>query len=138
VETELAVSVSGGLQATIDPYLYGTTIVVHPQSSAEQAIEALDEEIQRLQETAPKDSEVARAVKQARALFAYGNERITNQAFWLGFSEMFAGYDWFTSYLDNLATVTPEDVQRVAKTYLRPQNRTLGIYLPHDDQGDSA
>jgi len=138
VETELAVSVSGGLQATIDPYLHVITIVVHPQSSAEQAVAALDQEIQRLQESAPSRDEVARAVKQARALFAYGNERITNQAFWLGFSEMFASYDWFVSYLDNLATVTPADVQRVAQAYLRPQNRTLGVYLPNNNQGDSV
>jgi predicted Zn-dependent peptidase len=48
----------------------------------------------------------------------------------MGFSEMFSSYDWFTSYLDNLATVTPEDVQRVAQTYLRPQNRIYGVYLP--------
>ncbi|MBN1148697.1 MAG: insulinase family protein [Anaerolineales bacterium] len=138
VETEVAVSVSGGMQATIDPYLNTITIVMHPQSSVERAVAALGQEIERLQETAPSSQEVARAVKQARALFAYGNERITNQAFWLGFSEMFASYDWFTGYLDTLATVTPDDVQRVAWAYLRPQNRTLGVYLPHDGQGGEA
>jgi zinc protease len=138
VETELAVSVSGGLQATIDPYLHTITIIVHPQSSAEPAVAALDQEIQRLQEIAPSNQEVARAVKQARALFAYGNERITSQAFWLGLSEMFASYDWYTNYLDTLATVTPDDVQRVAQTYLRPQNRTMGIYLPCGDQGEDV
>ena len=61
---------------------------------------------------------------------AYGSESITNQGFWLGFTEMFASYQWFSEYLDNLAAVTPEDVQRVAQTYLRPQNRVLGTYLP--------
>jgi predicted Zn-dependent peptidase len=29
-----------------------------------------------------------------------------------------------------LAAVTPEDVQRVAQTYFRPQKRVVGIYLP--------
>ena len=48
----------------------------------------------------------------------------------MGFSEMFADYDWFTTYLEKLAAVTPEEVQRVAQTYLRPQNRVVGIYLP--------
>jgi len=48
----------------------------------------------------------------------------------LGFTEMFATREWFTDYLDNLAAVTPADVQRIAQQYLRPQNRILGTYLP--------
>lgn len=51
-------------------------------------------------------------------------------AFWMGYSEMFDTYDWFINYLDRLASVTPQDVQRIAQTYLRPQKRVLGIYLP--------
>ncbi len=78
--------------------------------------------------------EVARAVKQARALFAYGTESITNQGFWMGFSEMFADYDWFLNYLDALEKVTPEDVQQAAQSYLRLQNRTLGVYMPTLDE----
>jgi zinc protease len=137
VEHERAVSVFGGLQATIDPYLYSLDAIVHPSSSPEAVIETLDEEIDRLQQAPPAPDELARAVKQARALMAYGSERITNQAFWLGFSEMFATYEWFTSYLDRLEAVTPEELQRVAQTYLRPQNRVLGVYLPDGDgQGD--
>jgi zinc protease len=63
-------------------------------------------------------------------LFAYGSESITNQAYWLGFSEMFSTYDWFTGYLDRLNAVTPEEVQRVAQAYLRPRNRVVGVYVP--------
>jgi zinc protease len=130
VEKELAVSVGGGLQATIDPFLYGITITVHPERSADEVISALDAAIEIVLQAPPDAADLTRAVKQARALFAYGSESITNQAFWLGFVEMFADYAWFESYLDNLAAVTPEDVHRVAKAYLRPQNRILGVYLP--------
>ncbi len=133
VEGELAVSVYGGLQATIDPFLHTITIYVRPGCSVEKVLSKLEDEIKRLQEAPPSPDELARAVKQARALFAYGSESITNQAFWMGFSEMFASYDWFTGYLDNLAAVTPGDVQRMAQVYLRPQNRIHGIYLPTGD-----
>jgi zinc protease len=136
VESELAVGVGGGLAATIDPYLYTLIVTVHPEQGPAAPLQALDAEIQRIQETPPPWAEVERAVKQARALFAYGSESITNQAYWLGFAEMFATYDWFTTYLDRLAAVTPADVQRAAQTYLRPQNRTLGIYLPTGDDGE--
>jgi zinc protease len=130
VDNELAVGVSGGLQATIDPFLYSITITVHPERTAEDAIAVLDEELEKARHKPPKKAELERAVKQARALFAYGSESITNQGFWLGFAEMFADYDWFLTYLDKLADVTPKDVQGIAEKYLRPQNRVLGIYHP--------
>ena len=134
VEKELAVGVSGGVSATIDPFMHSITATLHPNANADQALQALDEEVKRLQDSPPDEGEVARAVKQARALFAYGSESITNQAFWMGYSEMFASYDWFVNYLERLAAVTPGDVQRIAQTYLRPQNRVLGVYLPGGDQ----
>jgi zinc protease len=130
VESEKAVGVSGGLQATIDPFLYNLTVTVHPQRTAEDVIPLMDAEIARIQDEAPGAAELARAVKQAEALFAYGSESITNQGFWLGFAEMFANYGWFENYLKGLEAVTPEDVQRVAQTYLRPERRVLGIYVP--------
>ena len=131
-EEDVAVSVYGGLPATIDPYLFSIHMIVHPSSKPEEALQVLDGEIQRLQDTLPEQKELERAIKQTRALFAYGGESITNQAFWMGFSEMFASYDWVTGYLENLEAVTPEDVQRVAQEYLTPKNRIVGIYQPHN------
>lgn len=135
VETELAVGVQGGLHASIDPFLHTITIIVHPEREVEEVIKTLNEEIQRLQENRLPRGELSRAVKQARALFAYGSESITNQAFWLGYSEMFASYDWFINYLDKLAMVSPEDVMRVAQTYFIPMNRTVGVYIPSGSEG---
>ncbi len=132
VENELAVSVNGGVQATIDPYLYTTVVTVHPKHTASDCIAAMEAEIKRLQDAPPPNEELDRAMKQTRAIFAYGSESISNQAFWLGFSEMFATIDWFNGYLERLAAVTPADVQRIAQNYLKPQNRTLGVYLPSE------
>jgi len=137
VETDIAVAVGGGLQASIDPFLYQIIITMHPDHTPEEAVAALDAEIARVQQELPDASELARAVKQARALFAYGSESITNQGFWLGFAEMFDSYHWFQSYLDRLAEVTPEDVQRVARQYLQRSKRVVGIYRPNG-KGDAA
>ncbi len=43
---------------------------------------------------------------------------------------MFANYEWFLTYLDRLANVTPADVQMAAQKYLQPRNRVIGTYLP--------
>lgn len=130
VEKELAVALGAGLSPTIDPYLYGLTLTLHPRSSAADALQAVDDEVQRIQEHVPTDEEVARASKQARAMFAYGAENITNQAFWLGYPEMYDTHDWFTNYLDRLAEVTPAAVQQAARDYLRPDYRVVGTYRP--------
>jgi zinc protease len=130
VERELAVSIHGGLQATIEPFLYSFTAIVHPESSSEKVIAAIETEIQHLMDTPPSQEEIKRAVKQARALFAYSSESVTNQAHWLGFSEMISSHDWVENYLTQLEAVTTGDVQSAARAYLQPQNRTLGLYLP--------
>ncbi len=136
IDRELAVSVHGGSAATIDPFLYTFTLTAHPDKPIEKALAALDTEIERIQNEPPAAADVARAIKQARAMFAYGAENITNQAFWLGYAEMFASYEWFTSYLEKLAQVTPADVQRVAQTWLRAKSRVVGTYLPIGEEGD--
>ena len=130
VESQLAVGVGGGVQASIDPHLYEITATIHPAHTPEESLKVIDTEIQRLQSDLVSSDEIARAVKQARAQFAFGSENITNQGFWLGYAEMFANYDWFCTYMDKLKEVTPQDVQRVAQEYLQPQRRVIGIYRP--------
>lgn len=132
VDKEYAVSVHGGAQATIDPFMYTITMTVHPNREPQETLAALDREIQRVREEKVNKEEIARAIKQARALFAYGSDNITNQAFWLGYAEMFADYNWFLTFLDQLAAVTVKDVQRVANEYFKPQSRVVGTYVPLD------
>lgn len=132
VDKEYAVSVHGGAQATIDPFMYTITMTVHPRRKPEEALAALDREIRRVKEEKVTKKEIMRAIKQARALFAYGSDNITNQAFWLGYAEMFANYSWFQTFLEKLAAVTVRDVQRVANEYFKSQSRVVGTYVPLD------
>lgn len=138
VESELAVSVNGGLQATLDPFLYDLTITLRPDRTPEQILAVIDDEVKRLQDQPVSPEEIARAVKQARALFAYGSENITNQAFWLGYAEMFDSYDWFVRYVDRLEQVNAEDILRAARTYLDPANRVVGTYIPTGNGSEEA
>lgn len=137
VDKEYVVSVHGGAQATIDPFMYTITMTIHPRRKPEEALAALDREIQRVKEEKVTKEEITRAIKQARALFAYGSENITNQAFWLGYAEMFANYSWFETYLEKLSAVTAKDIQRVANEYFKPQRRVIGTYIPLDEKASS-
>ncbi len=130
VDGEVAASVQGGLAASIDPYLYNVHITVRPDRTPEQALAVLDQETARIREAPIDEDELSKAIKQARALFAYSSESITNQGFWLGFSEMFADGSWYESYLDRLAEVTPKRAWEIAQKYLVDSNRVVGFYRP--------
>lgn len=135
VEKSLAVSIGGGLQATIDPFLYEIAATIHPRSNHAAVLKAIDQEIEIILEKPISQAEVDRAVKQAKALFAYGSENITNQAFWLGFADMFADYSWFSHFVERLEQVTPAEVQQVARKYLLKTNRVVGTYIPSNNGG---
>ena len=130
VEKGLAASVSGGLSPTVDPYLYSVFATVRKEQTPDAVEKALDAEIERVQNEPVTVAELAKALKQAKAMFAFGAESVTNQGFWLGFTEIFDTYHWFESYLDRLAAVTVADVQRVAQKYLAKSNRTVGHFIP--------
>lgn len=135
VETDLAVGAGGSLQPTIDPYLYELHVTLHPEKTAEQALVALDDLLEGLKTEQVSMTEIARAAKQAKAQFIYGSENITNQAFWLGYAEMFDHYDWFEEYVERISCVTPEDVQRVARQYLGANHRVVGVSVPNMTDG---
>ena len=131
VDGEVAASVHGALAASIDPYLYNIHVTVRPDCTPEQALAVLDEEMARILEAPIDEGELGKAIKQARALFAYSSESITNQGFWLGFCEMFADGSWYEGYLDRLAEVTPRMVWEIAQKYLVDSKRVVGFYRPN-------
>lgn len=130
VETQLAASIDGDMTPTIDPYLYELSVTVRDGCSTEEVEAVIDAEIQRLCNEPITETELYKAKKQARALFAYSTEGVTGQAFWLAFAENFDRYEWFEEYLTRLDSVTIADVQAVAQRYLRPQNRVVGYFVP--------
>ena len=134
VEKDLAVSISGGVQATIDPYLYEMLAILPPDKSTDAALKTIDHEITRLQQEKVNPQEIARAIKQAKALFAYSSESITNQAFWLGYASMFADYTWFETYIQRIEQVGAEQILNFAQRYLDQDHRIIGIYRPKNNR----
>ncbi len=138
VETELAVSVGGSMTPTIDPFIYAITLALRDGVAHADAEAALDAALEAVIRDGVTEAELARARKQARALFAYGTERVTSQAFWLAFAENFSSHTWFEEYTARLDAVTLEAVHDAARTYLRRANRTTGWFVPLAGEGDEA
>jgi zinc protease len=134
VETELAAGVSGGMIATIDPYLYTITATVRDDHTPQEVEDAIHATVARVADGEISEDEFQKALKQARALFAYDSESVSSQGFWLGFSQTLVGnHAWYDDYMERLMAVTLEDVKRVAADVFRPNYRTVGWYLPTGD-----
>lgn len=132
VETELATSVSSGMAATLDPFLFTVSAIVRAGRSSDEVEAAIHTEVAKLRDGGVTPVELARARKQARAQFAYSAESVTNQGFWLGFADVLADQGWLNQHLERLEAVTADEVAAVAQRYLIDTGRTVGRYVPHN------
>ncbi len=130
VRTRLAAAASSRFTPSLDPGLLWISVTAQPGVKPEAIESALEAEIARIQEEPVSEEELQRATKQVRAQLAYGTDDAAGRALWLGFVEMLGLCAWFTDLPQQLEQVTPEEVQRVARTYLQKRTRTVGWYLP--------
>ncbi len=135
VDTELAADVGCGASPTIDPFLFSFSATVREGRTPEEVEAALLAEIQRVMDEPVTEEELAKAIKQTRAQFAFSSESVTDQGYWLGASEIFADVTWFETFMDRLAAVTVPDVQRVARARFKPSLRNVGRYAPLGNGG---
>ncbi len=134
VLTGLAADADSWVGPMIDPYLWWFDATVNEGRSHEEVERRLWAEIENVQEQGVSEEELRKAVKQVRAHFVYGAQSITNQARWLGFAEVVTSQEWLATYLDSVAAVTADDVQRVAQTYLRRDQATVGWYVAGEEE----
>ncbi len=135
VDTGLSADIGGGVAPTIDAHLYSLSATVMPGKTVSEVETTLWDQIELVKKSGITRSELDKAIKQTRAQFAFGTETVTNQAFWLGFCEMFADYTWFDKYMPHLQRVTLADVQRVANQILNRDHVTVGLYVAEANHG---
>ena len=138
VEKELANSVGSSYQPSLDPYVLTVGATVRDGRQPEELEQALLAELQRLCQEPVEERELAVAIRQTQAQFAYSSESVADQALTLGFLEIVDDHQRMPRILDELRAVTPDDVQRVAQTYLQEDNRAVGWFLPAAPGGASA
>lgn len=130
VDSGLATSAGSLIRPSIDPHLFSFSATVSANQTPEVVEAALWDVIDEAAAGDITADEVARAIKQSRAQFAYGLESISQQAYWLGFSSVVTSTDWLASYLTSMAAVTVADVRRVAAAYLQRRRSIAGWYVP--------
>ncbi|HEX5755611.1 MAG TPA: pitrilysin family protein [Arenimonas sp.] len=132
VESRMAAGVYAWPMLLAEPG-YFMVLAQMPRDGDDQAlVDKLLPLVERAMETPISEDEVARAktklLKDTELLFNDANRTAT------ALSEAIAAGDWRLFFVnrDRVEKVTRDDVIRVAQTYFKPENRTLGRFLPTD------
>jgi zinc protease len=130
VESKKTVSADAENYSLHDPGVEMFSATVAKDKSLDDAEKTMLSVIDGLIKEPPNKEEVDRA--KTRILKNIDLELNNSERVGLALSEWGSMGDWRLIYLnrDQVEKVTPEDVARVAKLYLKPDNRTIGRYLP--------
>lgn len=116
--------------ATASPSLF----LIYAQPLPGQAVatveKAIDREIRRLQEQPVSERELAKAKNQAEAAFVKRQDSLFYRGMLLGRYQTVGDWRKLNDFIPGIRAVTKDAVQRVARTYLVPTNRTVGILVP--------
>ncbi|HYI15598.1 MAG TPA: insulinase family protein, partial [Thermomicrobiales bacterium] len=130
VATGLTASAGSSFALSIDPLLFGVSATLRPESDSEHVEQVIVGELDRLASQPVGGDELERALKQIRAQFTYSQQSVSSKAYLLGSLAMVAPERTPQSLIDDVLAVTPDDLQRVAATYLTWERRTTGWLIP--------
>jgi zinc protease len=130
VETKKAAAVWGSAWQLHDPGVLVLGAEVRADGNLAEARDLLVRVTEELAQQPPSEQEVARA----RDSRLKDWETTLRNSEWaaIELSEWAAMGDWRLMFLhrDRIKAVTPADVVRVARAYIKPENRTVGLYFP--------
>ncbi len=133
VKTKLATSAFAFARVGHDPGIVLAMAEVPIDSDMEAAKKVLIEQMETIGENGVEKSDVERAV---RGIIKRREQGFANsERFATALSEWESYGDWRLYFLhrDRLESVTPEQVQNVAKKYLIQSNRTVGMFHPTEN-----
>jgi zinc protease len=130
VESKLATGTSADEYELHDPGMFLLSAEMLKTQDFKAVEEALFRVVDNLTKEPPTKEEVDRAKNNIIKNFELAMNNTASIA--RALSENIASGDWRLRFLDRdqIEKVTPEDVVRVASTYLLPSNRTIGRFIP--------
>jgi zinc protease len=130
VEAKKASNVSVGHTNWHDPGVLEIYAHVENKVDPDEVRGIIIREVESIQTKPVTKEEVDRAVKK---YLSYREQRLAKSTtVGLELSEWIGAGDWRLLFLyrDRVAKVTADDVNRVAGKYLKPSNRTVGVFIP--------
>jgi zinc protease len=135
-EKQMAVAAFGNANLIEDPNLFYAVAIVQPGHTTEEVTSALITELERLKTEPISDHELQRSKNQFARDYIMGRESDQQKATHLAHAVVIH-HDIKTAdgEFDIFQNITVADVQRVAKTYFRPENRLVLTLLPSGKAG---
>jgi zinc protease len=130
VERRLASSVGAGLLPTEHPFLYLISVTAVAGVSLTDIEAAATAALDDLTRGGITGHELVKAKNQLRARLVFENDSVTNLGHQLGYFQTVAGLDVYREAPQRIAGVTQEQVESVARKYLRSDRRTVGWFRP--------
>lgn len=130
VENKKALSASMSFQALHDPGVVTVSAGLNMEQSLDDVRKTIYETIEGIVKEPPSQEEMDRV--KNRLLRGMEQRMSDSQSVGLGMTTPISQGDWRIQFLDHerLKSVTPDDLVRVAKTYFKPSNRTVGVFIP--------
>jgi zinc protease len=139
VETGLASSVGASASQMIDLGWYSISAVAAAGQPLSRVETVLQRSLAEIRQKPVSEEELQRAKLQFRASLILGSQDIASQASQLGYNQTVAGdYRFIDRYLAAMERVTPKDILRVAQTYLKPEQQTIGFFEPTMPDGKAG
>jgi zinc protease len=138
-ETPIALAAFGGGNIIEDPNLFFAVAIVQPGRKPEDAVNALITELDRLKNEPITEGELQQAKNQFARDYILGRESNKDKAMQLGHAAVIHN-DIKTAdgEFDIFMNTTTADVQRVAQTYFKPENRLVLTIMPKGSANGGA
>ncbi len=138
VHTGLASQAGGWDYENPEPTVFAFEVALRPGVEHQQAENALDSVLDRLREEPVSEHELQKAKNQTKAHFVYAADGVTKLAQQIGYYHIIHDYDYLHAFPETVDMVTAEDIQRMARTYFTPENRTVGWLVATGQQDAGA
>ena len=127
-EKEIFSSLSSFVTGTLDPGLLIVNGRVHQGVSMARAEEELDQIILELVEKGGTEYELEKVKNQAESLLSFGEVEVMNRAMNLAFSALSGEVNYVNKELEQIKSVTLEDINRLARSVLHETNSSVLYY----------
>lgn len=134
IDKQLVNYAGSSLFSPIDPGFFAISASL-PPGSLKESLDGIGQEIAKILSQPPDQDEMNRAIVNLHSEQYYTMETVDGMARKFGhFEHLFEDYSHFEKFLKQARNTNPEDLQKVAKKYLKLERAVICALTPEEDR----